>query len=130
MVASRSNLGGFFVLYRLILLLFICTMKEPKIITGPEAIARMRNIKLVPGATFGIRFITCDLNRQEYGEIRIYDRCRLRPAMRKEGLSVDPDHYLFFTDVDTDEPRQCYKWLIRAVCFPPSNEWYEVKWFL
>ena len=105
-------------------------MNGTKTITGPEAIDRMRKCKMVPGAFFGIRFITCDLNREEYGEVRIYDRCRLRPAMRKESLSVDPDHYLFFTDIDTDEPRQCFKWLIRAVSFPPSNDWYTVKWFL
>lgn len=102
---------------------------EIKTISGSQAIDRMRKLKLIPGATFGIRFITCDLSRNEQGEVRIYDHCRLRPSRRKERLSVDPDHYLFFTDIDTDEPRQCFKWLIRAVCFPPNNIWYTVKWF-
>ena len=111
-------------------MLFICKMKESETITGPDAINRMRNIKLVPGATFGIRFITCDLNRKKANEVRVYDRCRLRLARRNEGLITDPDHYLFFTDTDTDEPRQCFKWLIRAVCFPPSEKWFHVKWFI
>ncbi|MBF0649190.1 hypothetical protein IR083_10190 [Dysgonomonas sp. GY75] len=102
-----------------------------RIITGPEAVERMRRQKLVLGATFGIRFITCDLNRPEKtGQVRVYSSCRIRPARRSEGLSVNSDHYLYFTDEDTDEPRQCFKKLIRAVCFSPSNEWYTVKWFL
>lgn len=102
---------------------------ELKTITGPEAIDLMRKTKLIPGATFGIRFITCDLNRMVYGHIRVYEECLVRSARRNEGLAVDPDHYLFFTDTSTDEPRQCFKKLIRAVCFPPSNQWLTVKWF-
>ncbi|MDU1892836.1 MAG: hypothetical protein E6767_19320 [Dysgonomonas sp.] len=104
-------------------------MDSRKTITGPEAIELMRRTKLVPGATFGIRFITCDLNRAEYGQIRVYEACELRSARKNEGLSVDPDHYLYFTDVSTDQPRQCFKKLIRAVCFPPSQQWLTVKWF-
>ncbi|MDR1883750.1 MAG: hypothetical protein LBR26_13340 [Prevotella sp.] len=102
-----------------------------RIMTGPEAIERMRWQKLVPGATFAIRFITCDLNRADKsGKIRVYSCCRIRPARRSEGLSTNSDHYLYFTDEETDEPRQCFKKLIRAVSFSPSNNWYEIKWFL
>lgn len=105
-------------------------MEYEKTITGPEAIERMRRLKLSPKATFGIKFITCDLNRPEKsGFVDIYPECRLRPARSSEGLQVDSDHYLYFSDVPSDEPRQCFKWLIRAVCFPPYNTWYEVKWF-
>lgn len=110
---------------------FFCCMEFAKSITGPEAIEKMRRIKTISNATFSIRFITCDLNRPDKsGQIRVYTDCRLRPARRNEGLKVNPDHYLFFSDEITDEPRQCFKKLIRAVCFPPSNEWYSVKWFI
>ena len=98
-------------------------------ITGPDAIELMRRAKLIPGARFAIRFITCDLNRSEYGKIRVYEECWVRSARRNERLAVDLDHYLFFTDISTDEPRQCFKKPIRAVCFPPSNQWLTVKWF-
>lgn len=104
-------------------------MKEQGIISGPDAINEIRRLKIVPGSSFGLQFITCDLNRGTCGETRIYDECRIRTARRSEGLAVDSDHYLFFTDLTTDEPRQCFKWLMRAVCFPPSYEWLEVKWF-
>jgi len=106
-------------------------MEFEKTITGSEAIERMRQLKMVPGATFAIRFITCDLNRPDKsGQIRVYSNCRIRPARRNEGLNVNSDHYLYFSDENTDESRQCFKKLIRAVSFPPSNEWYTVKWFL
>ena len=98
-------------------------------ITGAEAITRMRNLKLVPGATFGMIFYTCDLTRKEHGEVRKYEHCRVRPAMRDEGLAVSADHYLFFENMDTGEARQCFQKLIRKVCFPPSQEWLTIKWF-
>ncbi|MDL2215261.1 hypothetical protein LJC00_03640 [Dysgonomonas sp. OttesenSCG-928-M03] len=105
-------------------------MDENRTITGAEAIELIRRTRLIPGATFGVRFITCDLNRNRYGEIRVYERCRIRPPRHKESLTVDPDHYLFFVDDETDELRQCFKKLIRAVCLPPSNQWLTVKWFV
>lgn len=100
-----------------------------KTISGADAFIRIRNLKLVPGATFAILFITCDLQRDEYGEIRKYDSCRLRPAMKDEGLNVVSDHYLYFEDMETGQARQCFKKLIRKIAFPPSNEWLTVKWF-
>ncbi len=98
-------------------------------ITGTQAMNRIRNLKLVPGATFGMIFYTCDTTRKEYGQVRRYDRCRLRPAMKDEGLKVSADHYLFFENVDTGDARQCFKKLIRKVCFPPSQDWLTIKWF-
>ena len=100
-----------------------------KTISGAEAIERMRRLKLIPNAKFGMVFYTCDLSRHEHGDVRRYELCRLRAARRDEGLNVSTDHYLFFEDTETGEPRQCFKKLIRKVCFPPSNEWLDVKWF-
>lgn len=106
-------------------------MEYEKTITGSDAIERMRRLKLLPGASFGVKFITCDMNRPDKsGQIDVYSECRLRSARRSDGLAIDSDHYLYFTDLTTDEPRQCFKWLIRAVCFPPNNKWYKVNWFL
>lgn len=100
-----------------------------KSITGPNAIEKMRRLKSVPGAVFGIVFLTADRNRGKYGERRKYERCRLRPAMRDEGLDVSADHYLFFEDADTGDAKQCFKKLIRQVAFPPEYNWVTVKWF-
>ena len=100
-----------------------------KTITGAEAFTRIRNLKLIPGATFSIIFITCDLARNEYGQIRKYEQCRIRPAMKSEGLSVNSDHYLYFENIENGDPRQCFKKLIRKIALPPTNEWLTVKWF-
>jgi len=98
------------------------------IITGTDAINKMRELRAVPGQAFGIVFITCNLStHQNCGQFRKIERCRLRTAMIDEGLNVSADHYLYFTDVDTDEPKQCFKKLIRKVCF--NNNWFIVKWF-
>lgn len=108
---------------------FFCTMEYDKEITGPEAISRMRNLKLLPDATFGIKFITCDLNRDKPHEFRIYHQCRLRPALHSEKQKIDSDHYLYFVDLENKENRQCFRILIRAVCLPPEYKWYKIKWF-
>lgn len=104
--------------------------KKEETISGPDAIERMRRLKLIHGSVFGLKFITYDYNRPEKsGNVNIYLSCRLRTARRSEGLRVDSDHYLYFTDTELDAPKQCFKKLIRAVCFPPNNKWYKVNWF-
>lgn len=100
-----------------------------KAITGTEAFERIRNLKRLPGATFSIVFITCDLTRNEFGQMRMYEDCRLRTAQRHEGLRTNADHYLFFEQTTSGEPRQCFKKLIRKIAFPPAYEWLTVKWF-
>lgn len=95
-------------------------------ITGLEALRRMRQLKSIPQSTFGLIFITRGIKKGS--SIRKYENCRLRTAMRNEGLSVNADHYLYFTDLETEQPKQCWKrYLIREVKF--DNVWYKVKWF-
>ena len=74
---------------------FFCIKNMEKTISGADAFIRIRNLKLIPGATFSIVFITCDLTRREWGEVRRYENCRIRPAMKGEGLSINSDHYLY-----------------------------------
>lgn len=99
-----------------------------EIITGGEAMDRMKALKALPGHTFGLIFITCNLSsHKRSGEVRKYERCRMRTAMMDEGLNTSADHYLYFTDMESEEPKQCFKKLIRKVSF--NNIWYQVKWF-
>lgn len=89
----------------------------------------MRLLKRTGTTHFGMIFITCDFSRNEYGQKRKYEKCRIRTAMRDEGLKISADHYLFFENLETGEARQCFKKLIRQVSFPPDYEWLQVKWF-
>ncbi|MDR1544444.1 MAG: hypothetical protein LBS50_08585 [Prevotellaceae bacterium] len=100
-------------------------------ITGTQAIEKMRLLKGVQNATFGIIFFTHTHFKTEYtnnAKLRKYENCRLRAAKRAEGTSTNSDHYLFFTDLDTNEPRTCWKKLIRQARF--GNTWNKVQWFL
>ena len=45
-------------------------------------------------------------------------------------MKVDPDHYLTYVISDTDEPRMCWKKLLRFVAFPPRYELLKVDWFI
>lgn len=38
-------------------------------------------------------------------------------------------HYLTYVDASADEPRMCWKKLIRYVAFPPDYELLKVDWF-
>lgn len=104
-------------------------MEAQKTITGPEALRRMRLITKVKDSYFTLIHFTANLKKQTGGELRKVERCRLRPAL-PEGLTrVDPDHYLTYVDVSADEPRMCWKKLIRYVAFPPDYELLKVDWF-
>ena len=97
-------------------------------ITGKEAINKMRLIRGLPKETFGLIFFTNSRAKGDnWGEKRKYEHCRLRTAENREGLEVQSDHYLYFTDCDTDSPKMCWKKLIRQVRF--GNIWYKVNWF-
>lgn len=99
-----------------------------KIITGKQAIDKMRLFRGLPKETFGLLFITNSRSKSDnHTEFRKYEHCRLRTAENREGLEVQSDHYLYFTDCDSDSSKMCWKKLIRQVCF--GNIWYKINWF-
>ena len=98
------------------------------IITGVEAVNRMRVIRGVEGESFGVVFLSYSRFKEDgNGTVKKYERCRLRTAQRSEGLSVNSDHYLYFTDLDTGRTLQCWRKLIRQVRL--GDKWYRVNWF-
>jgi hypothetical protein len=99
-------------------------------ITGTQAINRMRNLRLVNDATFTLIHISCKLTTGECGTIVKHERCRLRKSLPdKRFKTADSDHYLTYEDVDTGEPKMCFKILIRFVAFPPDYRLLKVTWF-
>ncbi len=104
-------------------------MNQANEISGTEAIHRMRLLKKVPGAHFTLIHLTCNLRKRTTGGMRKVERCRLRASMRSDQAETDPDHYLPYEDLDTEEPRQCFKKLIRYVGFPPTYKLQRVNWF-
>lgn len=104
-------------------------MEEQKTISGPEAIRRMRLVSKVKDASFTLIHFTCNLKKQTGGELRKVERCVLRPSLPDGVMKVNPDHYLTYVDVSTDEPRMCWKKLIRYAAFPPNYQLLKVNWF-
>ena len=102
---------------------------EIQSITGEEAIRRARNLKGVPNAHFTLIHITCNLKTKECGEISKTERCRCRPSLREDTFQTDGDLYFTYEDLDTGQPKMCFKRLIRYIAFPPSFELYRVNWF-
>lgn len=99
-------------------------------ITGALAVDKMRMFKAIPNQTFGLLFYTHDHSEGKYSthsELRKYENCRLRTAQNREGLSVNSDHYLYFIDCDTGDPKTCWRKLIRQVRI--GDTWYKVEWF-
>lgn len=105
-------------------------MKTESVISGAEAIRRMRLISRVPDAYFTLIHLTCNLKKRTGGQLRKAEHCRLRAALPEKVTKIDPDHYLTYVLTDNDEPRMCFKKLIRYVAFPPDFKLQKVDWFI
>lgn len=102
-------------------------MDDVKVISGIEAVGRMRLMKST-GETFGLLFFHYNRFKQEKnGTVVKYENCRLRSAAKSEGLEINSDHYIYFLDCDTDQALQCWRKLVRMVRF--GGVWYKVDWF-
>ena len=101
-------------------------MKE---ISGTEAIAKMREIRHRQEVSFSLHHLTFNAATNETKGLRVVERCRLRPSLPNERFAMPGDLYLPYMDLDLNEPRTCFKKLIRFVAFPPRHELLKVNWF-
>ncbi len=101
-----------------------------KVISGVKAIARMRQLRADEQSHFQLHHLTLDLTRNKTDGMHSVMRARLRPALPDDLFKRDSDLYLPYIDLDTGEPRMCFKRLIRLVGFPPDFELLKVDWFL
>ena len=104
-------------------------METQKTITGSEAIRRARNLKYVPGSAFTLLHLTCNTKTGECGQLSKHERCKVRPALREDTFQKDGDMYFTYEDMDTGEPRMCFKRLMRYIGFPPDYELLKIDWF-
>jgi len=104
-------------------------MENNKTISGNDAIRRARNLKYVPGASFILIHLTCNLKTKKYGEVSKTEHCRVRPALKEDTFQLDGDLYFTCEDMDTGEPKMCFKRLMRYIAFPPNYELLKIDWF-
>jgi hypothetical protein len=100
-----------------------------KTISGSEAIRRARNLKHVPGASFTLLHLTCNMTTGECGALRKYEHCRVRPSLKEDTFKMDGDMYFPFEDLDTGDPKMCFKRLMRFIAFPPGYELLKIDWY-
>jgi hypothetical protein len=104
-------------------------MQTQSTISGPDALRRARNLKYIPGASFSLIHLTCNLKTKKYGETAKTERCRVRPALKEDTFHLDGDLYFTYEDVDTNEPKMCFKRLMLYIAFPPNYELLKINWF-
>lgn len=104
-------------------------MESQKTISGSEAIRRARNLKFVPDAYFTLLHLTCNLTTNKSGQLVKVDKCRVRPSLREDTFQLDGDLYFPYEDLDTGEPKMCFKKLMRYIGFPPNYELLKIDWF-
>ena len=97
-------------------------------ITGYDAIRLMREISRKDDGEFTLIHLTADLtNWESYGFKRV-ERCRLRKSINYNTFHIDSEHYLPYTDLDTDEYKMCFRWLVRYIALPPDYNLIKVNW--
>ncbi|MDR0681757.1 MAG: hypothetical protein LBG15_07920 [Dysgonamonadaceae bacterium] len=104
-------------------------MKNQKKISGIEAIRRARNLKYVPGAGFALIHLTYNAKTKEFGQVSKTERARVRPALKEDTFTEDGDLYFTYEDMDTGEPKMCFKRLMRYIGFPPDYELLKIDWY-
>ena len=125
----NNNLYSFFVLCKPEKSGFFCTMENRQPISGTEAIRRARNLKYVPGSSFTLIHLTCNFKTKQCGETVKNERCRVRPALKEDTFQMDGDLYFTYEDMDSGEPRMCFKRLMRYIGFPPDYELLKIDCF-
>lgn len=98
-------------------------------IDGKEALARMRQLTK-KGGRFSLYHLTYNYDTGETKGLRVVEQARLRPLMPKETFKTASELYVPYIDLELDEPRLCFRNLIRKVAFPPDFELLTVKWNL
>ena len=104
-------------------------MENQLTISGTDAIRRARNLKYVPEAAFTLIHLTCNLKTKKCGEVSKTERARVRPALKEDTFQLDGDMYFTYEDMDTGEPKMCFKRLMRYIGFPPDYELLKIDWF-
>lgn len=99
-------------------------------IKGTVALQRAEMLSKM-GGTFSIAFFPYSRTKAVPGKIKLksYSGCRMRTPLPHDKFDVDGKNYLLFLN-GNDEPRSCYRTLIRAIGFSDeNNKLYRVIWY-
>ena len=98
-------------------------------IGGIDAIRMMQEVSKLPDGQFTIAFFKYNRTLGEAsGKMQVRRGCRTRAQLPQERFQIPSDNYFLFQDQD-ENPKTCYRVLIRFVGFPPDYKLIKVKWF-
>lgn len=98
-------------------------------LAGSQALHLMNEISKLPDGNFTIAFFPYSRDKQEASaELCVKKNCRLRTQLPQDKWSINADNLLLFTDGDNN-PRTCYRILIRYIGFPTDNYiMHKINW--
>ena len=97
-------------------------------ITIIEAVNQMRQLRHTH-QHFTLHHLTYNVKRRQTTGMRVVERARVRPALPDDDFIKPSDMYLPYLNLDKDEPRLCFRKLIRFVAFPPDFKLLKVNHF-
>lgn len=79
--------------------IYLRYMRKEQVISGAEAIRRMRLISKMKDETFTLIHFTCNMKTGVGGELRKVEHCRLRPAMPGESYKGGSGSLSYLHDI-------------------------------
>lgn len=82
------------------------------------------------GGTFDISFFPFSRAKPQKGEIKLvtFRRCRMRKPLPHDKFDIDGKHFFLFL-TENDEPKACYRSLIRLMAFSTDNKIKKITWY-
>jgi hypothetical protein len=109
--------GAFFVL---------STPGKPGFFCGMDTVLCAHNLRFVKDASFMLIHIGCNMQSKQCSEVIKHERCRVRASLHEDTFTLGSDPYFLYEDLNTGEPKMCFKRLIRHIGFPPKFELLKV----
>lgn len=82
------------------------------------------------GGTFDISFFPFSRAKPQTGEVELvtFHRCRMRKPLPHDRFDIDGKHFFLFL-TENDEPKACYRSLIRLMAFSTDNKIKKITWY-
>lgn len=104
-------------------------MEKSFVMNGIDAMQWAREISKLPDGNFKICFFPYSRTRGIAGDkLIVREHCKYRTQLPQDRFSVDAENYFLFTD-GNEEPKMCYRILIRYMGFPQDGyKLHKINW--
>ena len=97
--------------------------------TGIQSIQWARELSKLPNCSFIIVYHPYSRSKGIASSKTVTKKgCRYRSQLPKEAFSIDSENFFLFTD-ESDDPKMCYRILIRFMGFPQDGyKLHKINW--